>query len=286
MRKDLFHGTRAWESPEVQGLGRLPMRPPLLPWASAEDARRAARLGPSVEGPANPLVLGLDGAWGFTLVENPDATPAGFEEEGFDDSGWATLRVPGTWTLQGFDRPHYTNVVMPFGNVPPSAPASHNPTGLYRLRFGLPPAWESRRVILHVGGAESFLEAWCNGEWLGFSKDTRLPSEFDLTGKLQDGANLLAFRVIRYSDSSFIEDQDQWWYGGIYRSVYLCSTGLAYIADLETRALLPRADGRGATGALEVAAEGKVEVTVRLGFTRDPAACSVPPGTAPSRLSR
>jgi len=267
------------------------MRSPLLPYPSAEAARAAARLGPSGRGRAggeraagSPWELRLDGDWGFELAENPASVPGlaegapAFVAESFDDSAWAKLRVPGTWTLQGYDKPHYTNVVMPFGNVPPSAPASHNPTGLYRLRFELPESWGNRRVVLHVGGAESFLEAWCNGARLGFSKDTRLPSEFDVTGLARKGGNLLAFMVIRYTDASYIEDQDQWWYGGIYRSVYLYSTDFAYIADIDAR---PRfgtePHSKGCAGGIGA---GSIEVVAKIGFTFDPAE-TLPPGAAP-----
>ena len=126
-----------------------------------------------------------------------------------------------------------------------------------------------------MGGAESFIEAWCGGEYLGYSKDTRLPTEFDLTGVARPGMNVLAFRVIRYSDSSFIEDQDQWWFGGIYRSVYLYSTSLAYIADIEARALPD-----------EGWASGRVEVSLSVGSAFDPAAAETPPGTAPTDYRR
>ncbi|HTX71772.1 MAG TPA: glycoside hydrolase family 2 TIM barrel-domain containing protein, partial [Rectinemataceae bacterium] len=272
MSGDLFQGTTVWESPELSGMGRLPMRSPLLPWPDAESARKAARLGPTGRGvPDNPFVLSLDGDWDFALAENPRAAPEGFERPGFEPKAWSRLRVPGSWTLQGHDKPHYTNVVMPFGNVPPSSPSGHNPTGLYRTTFDLPPAWRGRRVVLHVGGAESFLEAWCNGAYLGFSKDTRLPTEFDITEYLKPGENLLAFRVIRYSDASFVEDQDQWWYGGIYRSVYLGSTDFAYIADVDARAL-PEPGF----------AAGSVDVAVKLGFSLDPTGGRVPEGTAPT----
>jgi beta-galactosidase len=272
---DLFHSGKPWESPETSGEGRLPMRSPLIPWPDAAEARAAAAAGPRGGASASPWVLNLDGSWRFALAENPDAVPQGngavecFASPLFDDSSWGELRVPGTWTLQGHDKPHYTNVVMPFGNVPPSAPAARNPTGLYRVRFELPAAWTRRRVVLHVGGAESFLEGWCNGTRLGFSKDTRLPSEFDLTPFLRAGTNLLAFMVIRYSDASFIEDQDQWWYGGIYRSVYLYSTGFAYLADVDARPALGDAPG-----------PGSVDLAVKLGFTFDPAR-DAPMGTAP-----
>jgi beta-galactosidase len=279
------------------------MRSPLSPYPSAEAARAAARLGPlgrkSVGGDqsaASPWELSLDGNWGFSLADNPASIPGlaeglpAFAAEDFDDSAWGRLRVPGTWTLQGYDKPHYTNVVMPFGNVPPSAPASRNPTGLYRLRFELPASWEKRRIVLHVGGAESFLEAWCNGTCLGFSKDTRLPSEFDVTGLVRKGENLLALMVIRYTDASFIEDQDQWWYGGIYRSVYLYSTDFAYIADIDARPRLstrprpdmePRLKGDEGEVVGEAASSGSIDVVVKLGFTFDPAG-TLPPGSAPA----
>ncbi|HET6449843.1 MAG TPA: glycoside hydrolase family 2 TIM barrel-domain containing protein [Spirochaetia bacterium] len=281
MSTDLFHSRHPWESPELNGEGRLPMRSPLLPWPEAGAAREWAAAGPAGTGTSSPWVLGLDGRWRFALAENPDAVPrgagpAGFAHAQFDDSSWKELQVPGTWTLQGYDKPHYTNVIMPFGNVPPSAPARHNPTGLYRVGFTLPAGWERRRTVLHVGAAESFLEAWCNGERLGFSKDARLPSEFDLTPFVRSAGNLLAFMVIRYSDASFIEDQDQWWYGGIYRSVYLYSTDFAYLADVDARASLPDAPP-----APEAGARGSVAVAVKLGFTFDPAR-DVPPGGAPT----
>jgi ABC-type glycerol-3-phosphate transport system permease component len=286
MHADLFHSTKPWESPETSGEGRLPMRSPLVPWPGADPARAAAAAGPRGAAATSPWVLSLDGSWKFSLAANPDAVPRGtaggacFASPAFDDSAWGELRVPGTWTLQGHDTPHYTNVVMPFGNVPPSAPASHNPTGLYRVSFELPAAWERRRVVLHVGGAESFLEAWCNGARLGFSKDTRLPSEFDLAPHLNPGANLLAFMVIRYSDASFVEDQDQWWYGGIYRSVYLYSTEHAYIADVEARPVLADVPEAGSpkTG---VPQPGSVALSVKLAFTFDPLR-EAPAGTAPA----
>lgn len=259
--RDLFHSGRPWESPELLASNRLPMRSPLLPFPSGRAALAAARHGP--QGPdhlSTPWRLGLDGKWRFALAANPDAAPKDFSAPAFDAASWSDLDVPGTWTLQGFDKPHYTNVVMPFGNTPPSAPSGHNPTGLYRVGFDLPSGWEERRVVLHVGGAESYLEVFCNGAPVGFSKDTRLPAEFDITPHLVSGHNFLAFMVVRYSDASFIEDQDQWWYGGIYRSVYLYSTDFAYLADLDIR---PELDENLRSGRLRVAA--------RLGFTFDPA---------------
>ena len=172
--------------------------------------------------------------------------------------------MPGSWSLQGFDKPHYTNVVMPFEGAPPASPAE-NPTGLYRLAFDLPSAWKGRRVVLRVGSAESFLSVRANGREVGFSKDSRLPAEFDLGPFLKEGRNLLALKVIRYSDSSYIEDQDQWWLGGLHRGVYLYSTEGAYLRDLDARPTLS-AD----------LSSGSVELVASLGFSAAPASGGKP----------
>jgi beta-galactosidase len=271
MATSLFSSPHPWQRPGAIDGNRLPMRSPLLPYRRPEAALLAARLGPAgrdrLDAERDAWKLSLDGAWDFALAENPESRPIGFYEPGFDAASWAAIELPGSWSLQGHDRPHYTNVIMPFSNVPPIPPARRNPTGLYRRDFELPLDWEGRRTVLHVGGAESFLELWCNGRAVGWAKDTRLPSEFDLTPYLHRGKNTLAFSVMRYSDSSYIEDQDQWWLGGIYRSVYLYSTAQAYIADMELR---PRLEPSLSQGSLDICA--------RLGFSFDPGADRVPCG--------
>lgn len=275
---DPFHSGKPWETPELTNKNRLPMRSFLYPFP-AEDAAladavagprgRAANSGSTPSG--TPWILSLDGSWRFTLAQSPEATPDGWAVPTFNDASWGTISVPGSWSLQGYDKPHYTNVVMPFGNVPPSAPRT-NPTGLHRTRFVLPKGWEGRRVVLRVGSAESFLAVYANGTRVGFSKDARLPAEFDLTPFLKSGENVLALMVVRYSDSSYIEDQDQWWLGGLHRSVLLYSTEAAYIADVDARAKLSAASP----------AAGEVELCVKLGFTIDPARDAQAEGTAPT----
>lgn len=273
-----------WESPELTSKNRLPMRSPLFPFPTAEGARADASAGPRGRGLSglpggNPWVLSLDGRWTFALASSPDATPESWEKLDFDDSAWDGVSVPGSWSLQGHDKPHYTNVVMPFGNVPPAPPAS-NPTGLYRRRFALPEGWGKRRVVLRVGSAESFLAVYANGAEVGFSKDSRLPAEFDLTPFLRSGENLLALKVVRYSDSSYIEDQDQWWFGGLHRSVSLYSTAAAWIADADARAVLSASAAT--PGASPDAQGSRVELAVRLGFAADPARGAQPEGAAPA----
>jgi len=229
-----------WENPEIQELNRLPMRSPLLPFRSAADALADAIAGPefrSIE--KNGFYLSLDGAWRFKLLENPalDAGTSGFDVPewagpSYSDADWAQLQVPGTWTRQGFDKPQYTNVQMPFQAAPPHAPEA-NPTGLYRRSFTIPPAWKNRRVVLHLGSAESCAIIYVNGILAGVAKDTWLPSEFDITDLLKESDNVVCIKVIRYSDASYIEDQDQWWYGGIHRSVFLYTTEVCYIKDIK-----------------------------------------------------
>ena len=164
----------------------------------------------------------------------------GWTNPGFDDSSWHAINVPGTWTRQGggaryencFDKPHYTNSQMPFQVTPPHTP-DDNPTGLYRRTFTLPSEWKGRRVIFHIGSAESVFYIYINGHFAGLGKDSRLPSEYDITPFVKKGKNLVCIKVIRYSDASYVEDQDQWWLGGLHRTVFLYSTDVTYIKDIK-----------------------------------------------------
>ena len=242
----------AWTQPELTGLNRLPARSTLYPFPDADMARTRNR-------ETSPWFTSLNGDWRFTLVPRPEAVPADFAVAGFDDSGWGALPVPSNWTMHGYDRPHYTNVRMPFGDAPPNVP-DDNPTGLYRTRFAVPADWDGRRIVLHVGGAESVLFVWVNGQVVGMGKDSRLPQEFDLTPFVTAGETaLLACAVVKWSDASFIEDQDQWWMGGIHRDVFLYSTGRAWIVDVFANATLT-----------DDLIDGRLTVTTRLGFADPP----------------
>ena len=211
-----------WADPELTARGRLPMH------AVPHDDR-----------------LPLDGTWRFQLLHRPDETPVR------DERAWRPIEVPGCWTMQEtWDRPQYTNVRMPFPHRPPETPAE-NPTGVYERSFEPPAAWAGRRVVLHVGAAESVLIVALNGAEVGVSKDSHLAAEFDVTGFIRPGANQLRLTVVKWSDASFIEDQDQWWHGGITRPVFLYATGPVYLADLAIDAGL-EADGTTGTLGVEV----------------------------------
>jgi beta-galactosidase len=181
----------------------------------------------------------LDGTWRFQLLHSPEHRPG---------PDWREITVPGAWTMQDtWDPPHYTNVRMPFPNRPPEVPAE-NPTGVYQRTFEVPGAWEGQRVVLHVGAAESVLIVSLDGVEIGISKDSHLAAEFDLTGRVRaGGSHTLRLTVVKWSDASFIEDQDQWWHGGITRSVFLYATGLVHLADVVVDAGL---DEDGSTGTL------------------------------------
>jgi len=209
--------------PTLLELGRLPARATLRPFPD----QAASRSGES------PWQLSLDGRWAFQLAPAPETTPTGWTTAPMDAEDWREIEVPGVWTRQGVgDLPHYANWQMPWDcQKPPEVPAD-NPTGLYRRDFDLPNDWEGRQTILHIGGFESLAMVWCNGQFIGMGKDSRLPSEFDLSPALQAGANQLAVLVMRWCDATWIEDQDHWNHGGLHRSVFLESRGAVHVRDL------------------------------------------------------
>lgn len=212
----------------------------LPPW---RDPQLTSRGRLRMHAVPHPDTLELDGTWRFQLLRHPEDAP--------DPAAWGEATVPGLWTRQGtWDVPIYTNVRMPFPERPPDPPAS-NPTGVYERTFELPPQWTARRVVLHVGAAESVLLVTLNGAPVGISKDSHLAAEFDVTPFVRPGGNTLRLTVVKWSDASFIEDQDQWWHGGISRSVRLYATEATYLADIKAIAGL-EPDGSAGTLELEV----------------------------------
>jgi beta-galactosidase len=237
---------RFWETPEITGIGRLPMRSPLLPYPDVDAARGGDR-------EANPWFQRLDGRWRFRLVDSPDDVPADVADPDLDDAVWDEVDVPGLWTMQGYDRPQYTNVDMPFAGPPPVPPAD-NPTGCYRTRFTLRDGWDGRRTILSVGAAESALAVLVNDRLVGISKDARLAADFDITDHVHAGDNVLACVVVKWSDATWIEDQDQWWHGGLPREVFLWSRDATYLGDVKLTA-----------GLSDDLADGALDVRVAVG---------------------
>ena len=237
-------GLNDWENPEVFGINKLPAHVRTVPYPSVE----AALVG---DWRHSPYCQMLNGTWQFDLVPTPADVPAGFAAPEYDVEGWSDIRVPGNWTTQGFDKPIYTNVQMPIPNTPPFVPKDDNPTGLYRHDFEVSSDWEGRQILLHFEGVESAFYLWVNGEAVGYSQGSRLSAEFDVTSYVQTGKNMLACMVIRWSDGSWLEDQDHWWMAGIYRDVYLYATPKAHIFDFFAK---PTLDDDLADGTMAVEA--------------------------------
>lgn len=212
-----------WNSPETTAVNREPMLNLLH-----ED------------------VVSLDGQWDFQLLRSPDETPG---------KRWATIPVPGLWTMQPtseifWDKPIYTNVQMPFEELPPFVPIE-NPTGIYERDFTIIDSWLKKRVVIQIGGFESCAILTINGEEVGMAKDSRLAADFDISSFIKPGKNRIQIKVVKWSDATYIEDQDQWWHGGITRSVKLFATPKVHLARFyPTLGLKP--DGK--TGTLDLRA--------------------------------
>ena len=214
-----------WMDPRLPGYRRLPMHVPLRLFGSEDQARRAACRPTlaTMNASETPNIWRLDDLqWKFQYHTTVRCALKAI----YSDSGqWDDMEIPSHWILKGYDIPIYTNVKYPFPVMPPFVP-EENPTGIYRLQFDLPEAWQDNdatySLLLH--GAESACYVYVNHELVGFSKDSRLPCEFNVTHALlhgEEGPNKLHIVVIRWSDGSYVEDQDHWWMAGIHRSVEL-----------------------------------------------------------------
>lgn len=173
----------------------------------------------------------LNGKWKFYYAENPLKAPERFYSEDFDVSNWADISVPSSWQMQGYGRPHYTNVQYPFPVDPPYVP-TENPTGCYRRAFHVSEEWSDQQIILRFEGVDSAFHLWINGEEAGYSQGSRMASEFDISSYIHEGENRIAVRVYQWSDGSYIEDQDMWWLSGIFRDVYLLAKSEKRIQDV------------------------------------------------------
>jgi beta-galactosidase/evolved beta-galactosidase subunit alpha len=220
---------------------RLPPRTNFLVYNSIEEALEAAPEGYAANSPNRLL---LNGNWKFEWSPKAINAPLEYAAEDYDDSTWASIAVPSHWQLaEGFPygKPAYTNWKFPFPVDPPHVP-DENPTGTYRHRFTLPREWADRRLILHFEGVDSCFECYLNGKYLGLSKGSRLPAEFDLSDAAKCGEeNVLAVRVWQWSDGTYLEDQDMWWLSGIFRSVSVLAEPSPGLRDLQVHSSLDAA---------------------------------------------
>ena len=244
-------GQPSFTNPELLQLSRLPMHSTFWSLGSAKRALELKRF--TVPDEQSPWVQTLDGTWDIAVYANPQSVPESVLQDELP-SGFSSIPVPSCIQMHGHDKPWYTNVQMPFPHEAPFVP-EENPTAVYRRSFSTPPAWAKRRVVLHFGAAESILFVYLNGQPVGMSKDSRLPAEFDITALVRpDQANTLVAVVVKWGDVTVIENQDQWWYSGLTRSVALHCTPKVYLGDIVAKT------------SLEGSHSGTLELAVPLGF--------------------
>lgn len=245
-----------WENPAVFERGKLPARATGFPF----ESRLKALAG---EEAASARYVPLDGTWKFALSPDADQLPVGFERPGYDVSAWKTITVPADWQAQGFDQPRYNNITYPFPADRPLIPHATNPVGSYRRDVDVPADWKGEDVILHIGAAGSAYYVSVNGAKVGYSEDSKLPSEFDVTRFVTPGRNTIAIQVFRWSDGSYLEDQDFWRVSGIERSVYLMAAPRTRIADTFVHAGLDPAYRDGKL-SVDVSVAGNAAATARI----------------------
>lgn len=236
-----------WQTQAITSVNRLAAHTPMFSWRSEADARGDL---------ASSSRLLLDGEWRFSFFAAPERVPESWLLQDLADA--CPITVPGNWQLDAAypaarpltDGPIYTNIKYPFPCDPPRVPAE-NPTGCYSREFDLPAEWlASGQSRIIFDGVSSAFHLFCNGHWVGYSQDSRLPAEFDLTSYLHAGCNRLAVLVLRWSDGSYLEDQDMWWLSGIFRSVSLLHKPARHLMDMR---VTPELDACYRDGRLKIA---------------------------------
>lgn len=213
-----------WENASIFQINREPARATFY----AYENRRLAEAGSREN---SRYFRSLNGEWAFHWVRKPADRPQDFWQKDFDTSQWDTITVPSNWELHGYGIPHYVNIPYVFPANQPFIPHDYNPVGSYVKTLEVPEAWLDRKVFLHVGAVSSAMYLWVNGAFVGYSQDSKLPAEFDITPYIKSGANKIAVEVYRWSDGSYLEDQDTWTFSGIDREVYAFATPATHVRD-------------------------------------------------------
>lgn len=219
-----------WQDPAVNAVNRAPMRASYFAYETPEKAIAAE---PETSG----RYLSLNGKWKFFFVENADQRPADFYKTDYDSKGWETISVPGIWQVNGYGDPVYINPGYPWSHIerptPPHIPSQDNYVGSYIREVRVPADWKGDAIYIHFGSVTSNLYLWVNGKFVGYSEDSKLGAEFDLTKYLVPGReNKIAFQVFRWCDGSYLEDQDFWRLSGVARGVYMYARPQTRLGDI------------------------------------------------------
>ena len=217
-----------WKDAGVNQQNREPRRAHFFGFESEDKAKGDKE--------ASERFLSMEGKWKFNFVKNHQDAPQGFYALKYDDSKWVDFPVPGLFEMEGYGDKIYKNMgyawCTTFKNNPPYVGETNNYTGSYRRTFDLPQNWKGQEVYFHVGSATSNLSVWVNGKYVGYSEDSKVAAEFNITKYLKPGKNLIAMQIMRWCDGSYLEDQDFWRFTGIAREVYLYATPKVHVKDI------------------------------------------------------
>ena len=225
-----------WLDPNINEINRLPMHADFFSYENETGASKGIK-----ESSSN--YMSLNGYWKFNWVKDAGMRPLDFFKTDYNDKGWNNLPVPGIWEVNGYGDPMYTNIAYPwsnqFKNNPPLVPEEKNHVGSYRKEFFVPASWKGEDIIAHFGSVTSNMYLWINGQFVGYSEDSKLEAEFNITKYLKPGTkNLFAFQVFRWCDGSYLEDQDFWRLSGVGRDCYLYARPQQHIADIRVNNVL------------------------------------------------
>ena len=220
--------TPVWCDPSVNQQNREPRRADFFAFENIDKAKG--------DKSASARYQSMEGMWKFCFVKNHQDAPKDFFAMKYDDSKWGDFPVPGLFELNGYGDKIYKNIgyawCTTFESDPPYISETNNYTGSYRRTFDLPADWKGMEVFFHVGSATSNLSLWVNGKYVGYSEDSKVAAEFNITKYLKPGKNLIAMQVMRWCDGSYLEDQDFWRFTGIAREVYLYATPKTHLQDI------------------------------------------------------
>jgi len=218
-----------WRNPQVNQVNREARRAAFFAFENADLAKANDKAKSS-------RYLSMEGKWRFNFVKDHNLAPNDFFSLKFDDKDWVDFPVPGLFEIEGYGDKIYKNVgyswSTTFNSNPPFIDETNNYTGSYRREFDLPADWNGQEVYFHVGSATSNLKVWVNGKYVGYSEDSKVAAEFNITKFLKKGKNLIAMQVMRWCDGSYLEDQDFWRFTGIAREVYLYARPKMHIEDI------------------------------------------------------
>ena len=249
----------AWLDPNVNQQNREERRADFFAFENEELARQNDKM-------KSGRYLSMEGKWKFCFVKDHQDAPKDFFALKYDDSKWVDFPVPGLFEVNGYGDMIYKNIgyswATTFKSEPPYVSETNNYTGSYRRSFDLPADWKGQEVFFHVGSATSNLSLWVNGKYVGYSEDSKMAAEFNITKYLKPGSNLIAMQIMRWCDGSYLEDQDFWRFTGIAREVYLYATPKTHIKDITIGQ--DYQDGKGLLNVDVTLAGGKAEVEAKL----------------------